>query len=77
MDIKSFIELIVAEFDNVDLAAITPQSNYKDTLNLNSINSLILIAVVDAAFNVALDANDLKTTQSFNELFELINTRIS
>lgn len=72
MDIKTFSAHIAEEFPDVAPETLTPDSYYKDVIGLTSINALILIALVDAAYDVLLSADDIKSTKTLVELFEVV-----
>ncbi|MCD4790605.1 MAG: hypothetical protein K8R37_11450 [Bacteroidales bacterium] len=45
-------------------------------MEFNSINAVIIIALVDAEYDVAINANDLLSSRTINDLFEIIKSRV-
>ncbi|MDD3877750.1 MAG: phosphopantetheine-binding protein [Bacteroidales bacterium] len=75
MDINAFILEIENEFNEIPKGKLKPESNYKEALNLSSISSLILIALIDNKYDLLIESSDLKQSQTLNELFEIIIKR--
>jgi len=72
MDIRDFITAIEQEFPDVHKGDLSAESHYKDIIGLTSINALILIALIDNAYDVILSADDIKSTTTLEELFAII-----
>ncbi len=72
ISIEEFTQLLEKEFEDIPPGTLTPQTNYRDIPNWSSMHALIIIAFVDANFNVELTANDLKNTQTIKDLYDII-----
>jgi len=72
MTIENFIEIIEKEFVEMPKGILNAQSNYKEVIGLSSINALILIALIDNAYDVILSAEDIKSTVTLESLFEIV-----
>ena len=59
MNIEEFIKHIEAEFDDLKPGILKPDSNFRESFEWNSINALILIAMVKTEYDVTLTADDL------------------
>lgn len=75
MDIDGFIELLEEEFEDLKPGAIKAESNFKEALDWSSVNALILITLIDSEYEVTINANDLNTSGTLGELFQLIQSR--
>ncbi|MEZ5084192.1 MAG: acyl carrier protein [Bacteroidales bacterium] len=75
MDISYFIERIEDEFEDIKPGLLTPGSDYKKILEWSSVNALIMISLIDAEFEVILNANDLNKTNTISELYKLIEKK--
>ena len=72
MTIDNFINIIEQEFPDVPKGKLNSESHYKEVNGLTSINALILIALIDNAYDVILTADDIKSTTTLNELLLVV-----
>jgi acyl carrier protein len=77
MNIEEFIKKIEAEFSDMEQGILQSDSIFREVMNWNSINALILIALVDTEYDVILTADDLRASSTINDLFNLVQSRIS
>lgn len=69
--IKQINSLLEEEFE-VEQSEFTPDANLKETLSLDSINLVDLIALVKMTFKVTIPVEDLKKIQTFTDLYDYI-----
>jgi acyl carrier protein len=69
---EEFTQQLAAEFEDVDPNTISPETNYRDIKNWSSMYALIIIAFVDANFDVQLNADNLKHTQTVKDLYDIV-----
>ncbi|HNS16574.1 MAG TPA: acyl carrier protein [Bacteroidales bacterium] len=77
MTIEEFIEKIEAEFEDLEPGKLKPASNFRDVFEWNSINALILIALVKTEYDVVIKAEDIAKAKSINDLYSIIQERCS
>ncbi len=70
--LEEFTLQLAQEFEDIDLTTITPQTNYRQIKNWSSMYALIIIAFVDANFDVQLNAEDLKNSQTIKDLYDAV-----
>ena len=75
MDVQEFILKIEQEFEDLEPGKLQPDSIFRDHFDWNSINALVIIALIDAEYDVAINANDLKASKTINDLFGIIKKR--
>jgi len=75
MDVQEFILKIEQEFEDLEPGKLQPNGNFRDQFDWNSINALIIIALIDAEYDVSINADDLKASKTINDLFEIIKKR--
>jgi acyl carrier protein len=75
MNIEEFIKHIEAEFDDLKPGALKPDSQFREVFEWNSINALILIAMVKTEYNVTLSADDLIKSKTVKDIYNLVETR--
>lgn len=69
------IEIISSEFGELEPNSIGPESVYKDVIEWNSINSVVLSVVIEAEFGVLLDKEDYTNTETVSDLLNRILTK--
>ena len=77
MNIEEFIKHIEAEFDDIKPGILKANSNFREVFEWNSINALILIAMVKTEYDVTLSADDLIKSRSVSDIYSLIENRVS
>jgi acyl carrier protein len=66
------VNSMLAEEFEVEQSEFTPDANLKDTLQLDSINLVDLIALVQFNYKVTIPVEDLKKIQTFDNLYDYI-----
>jgi acyl carrier protein len=69
--IEQVNNLLEEEFE-VEQSEFIPDANLKETLGLDSINLVDLIALVQMTYKVTIPVEDLKQIQTFNDLYDYI-----
>ena len=74
---EEFIEQVnsmLAEEFEVEESEFTPDANLKETLQLDSINLVDLIALVQMTYKITIPVADLKQIQTFRDLYDYIES---
>lgn len=69
--IEKVNSLLAEEFE-VEESEFTPDANLKETLSLDSINLVDLIALVQFNYKITIPVEDLKKIQTFDNLYDYI-----
>jgi acyl carrier protein len=77
MTIQDFIARIEEEFDDLEPGALKPESNFREVFEWNSINALILIALVKTEYDVTINAVDITKSKTVNDLYKIVSERIT
>jgi acyl carrier protein len=67
--------LLAEEFE-IDESEFAPDANLKETLGLDSINLVDLIALVQFTYKITIPVEDLKTIQTFDNLYDYIEQHL-
>ena len=67
--------LLEDEFE-VEQSEFAPDANLKETLSLDSINLVDLIALVQMTYKITIPVEDLKQIQTFNNLYDYIEQHL-
>ncbi len=76
MNIQDFIKHIEGEFDDLKPGILKPDSKFREVFEWNSINALILIAMVKTEYDVTLTADDLIKSKTVSDIYQIIESRI-
>jgi acyl carrier protein len=74
--IEDFIQKLEAEFEDLEPGKLKPESNFRDAFEWNSINALILIALIKTEYNVSINADDIQKSKTINDIFSIVKSRL-
>ena len=77
MTIENFIARIEEEFDDLEPGVLKPESNFREAFEWNSINALILIALVKTEYDVTINAVDITKSKTVKDLYNIVEGRIA
>ena len=69
-------EVLVDEFE-IDSSIISGPANFRETLDLDSLDYVDLVVFVEENFNVKLTAEDFQKVVSFDDFYNLILNKIN
>ena len=75
VDTEGLIRLITSEFDDIDPMRIGPESLFKEVIEWNSINSLVLSVVIESEYGVLLEKEDYKQADTISQLMDSIEKK--
>ena len=67
-------ETLAEEFE-VELSDITPEANIKETLQLDSLSLVDMVALVESEFGVKIQGTEMLKIQTFQALYDYIAER--
>jgi len=73
--IKQINSTLAEEFE-VSESEITPDANMQDTLSLDSLSIVDIVAMVHQAYNVSVPASELRAMKTFNDLYDYIEQHL-
>lgn len=68
------VNSMLAEEFEVEESEFAPDANLKETLQLDSINLVDLIALVQMTYKITIPVADLKQIQTFSDLYDYIES---
>jgi len=77
MSINEFIQKLEAEFEDMPQGTLKPDTDYRSIKGWSSMHALIIIAFIDINFNITLSGADLKSTQTVQDLYNLVQQKKS
>ena len=71
------VNSMLAEEFEVEQSEFTPDASLKETLELDSINLVDLIALVQMTYKITIPVSDLHQIQTFNNLYDYIEQHLA
>ena len=75
MDIKEFISNFAEQFDDMDASVLTPETEFKQLEDWNSLVALSVIAMVDEEYDVTIKGDDIRNANTIEDLFNTVNAK--
>lgn len=76
MNVEEFIDKIVEEFPDLKKDKITPEMNFRDHVEWDSINALVLIAMVNVEYDVIITAEELINAKTVNDVYLIVEKKV-
>ena len=74
--IKTTNEVLVEEFE-IEASTIKGEANFRETLDLDSLDYVDLVVFVEENFKVKLTAEDFQTVVTFDDFYNLILKKLN
>ncbi|MDR6761460.1 acyl carrier protein [Flavobacterium sp. 2755] len=75
MEINAFLKNFADILDDTDAALITQETVFRDLDEWNSLTALSLIAMADEEYDVKLTGDEIKSSNSLNDIFKIIKNK--
>lgn len=76
MEMNNFIENFAAQFDETDASVFTAETNYRELEEWSSLIALSILAMVDEEYDVQLKGEEMRGTNTIQELYDLIASKL-
>ena len=77
MQLPDFLQKFEETFEEITPNSISGNTIYKELEHWNSMQAWIVIAMIDSDYGVTIDENDLKSSATASELFEIVKSKFS
>lgn len=75
-EIVKQINILLAEEFEVKVETLLPDANVKETLNLDSLSLVDLVALMQQMYKVKIPVTELRNIQTFNNLYDYIESHL-
>lgn len=75
MELQTFIENFADQFEDTEADAITGSTKFKDLEEWSSLIALSVIAMVDEEYGVAIKGDDIRNSETIQDLYNVIESR--
>lgn len=74
--LDEFVALFAEQLDDTDPSTVTAQTKFRDLEEWSSLLALALISMVDEEFDVALKGDDVKNSETIEDVYNVIKAKI-
>ena len=75
-NIVAQVNSLLAEEFEVETTSFDPEASVKETLNLDSLSLVDLVALVQQTYKVKIPVTELRNIQTFNNLYDYIESQL-
>ena len=75
MEQSTFLENFKDILDDTDVSLITLDTIFRELTEWSSLTALSLIAMVDEEYSVKLTGDDIKSSKSLNDIFNIVKSK--
>lgn len=76
MEIKNFISNFAAQFDDTEESVFTEETKFRELDEWSSLMALSIIAMVDEEYDVQLKGEEMRSANTIQELFKLVESKV-
>lgn len=76
MEIKEFIEKFEDVFDDTDISTLQPDTQFRELEEWTSMIALSTMAMVCDEYDVELTADEMRSANTFEELFNTVKSHL-
>lgn len=76
MELNEFIEHFAEQFDETDITAFQAETKFKELDEWSSLLALSIIAMVDEEYDVRIKGDDIRSSITIKDLFDLVKSRM-
>ena len=75
MEMNEFLANFAEQFEDTDASEIKAETVFKDLDEWSSLIALSLIAMVDEEYDVTLKGDDIRSSNTVEDLFNIVKSR--
>lgn len=75
MQLNDFVKNFAEQFDETPASNFSPETNFKDLEEWGSLTALSIIAMVDDIYEKRITGADIRSCNTINDLFMLIESK--
>ena len=77
MEIKNFISNFADQFEDTDASVFTAETKFRELDDWSSLLALSIIAMVDEEYDVQLKGDEMRSANTIQELFNLVESKLA
>lgn len=76
-ELISRINEVLAEEFEIEVSDITPEANVKETLDLDSLSLVDMVALIDQEFGVKITGGEIAQVKTFDALYDFVYEKVN
>jgi acyl carrier protein len=76
MEIQKFIENFASQFEETDAVVFSAKTKFRDIDEWSSLMAFSIIAMVDSTYNVKIKGDDIKASQTIEDIYNIVKSRL-
>lgn len=76
MELKNFIDDFASQFEETDTESFSETTKFKSLDEWSSLLALSVIAMVDEEYNVKIKGEDIRSSSTIEELYNIVKSRM-
>ena len=76
MEMNGFIEKFAEQFDEIEVEALSADSNFRNLEGWTSLVALLVITMIDEEYNITITGDDMKKQTTIGDLFNLVSSKL-
>lgn len=76
MEINEFIANFADQFENTEASEFTAETKFRELDEWSSLLALSILAMVDEEYDVQLKGEEMRATNTIQELFDLVESKL-
>lgn len=76
MELQDFIQNFADQFDDLDAATLSGNTEFKELDEWNSLVALSIIAMIDEEYDVTVKGNDITSAKTIEDLFNTVQSKL-
>lgn len=77
MERNDFLKNFASQFDDTDESEFTFETQFRELDEWSSLNALAILNMIEKKYAILLKAQDMRTTNTVEELFNLVQSKIN
>ena len=76
MELQDFVQHFAEQFDETEMSVFKPDTKFREINEWSSLLALSIIAMADEEYEVKLTGEDIRNSQTIEDLFNIVKTRV-
>ena len=76
MEIQKFIKDFASQFEETDTTVFTAKTKFREIDEWSSLMAFTIIAMVDEEYNTTIKGDDIRNSQTIEDLYNIIKSRL-
>lgn len=76
MEMKEFIQNFADQFDEIEVAELTPATEFRTLDGWSSLVALSIIAMIDDEYEVTLKGADIQAAKTIEDLYNIVSSKM-